>query len=428
MKYPGYLANDPLTVPGSCYYHEPALFCEMLYRELLSKALIERRKDFADFAAIQTADIDAFLAELNALRDHPRKLEMIAAAAAPGAVPSAELAQNKGFAVAFGEYWSNHEEARDWAAEVLAKRTTFAADGSQLYVQKETSLPVGAVQVGWFENPHDPEKPYVKDVSFELLTPKALLEDQDEPLNPETRVGERRFHAEVERVAQFLDEKKDWKKRGERMPLAFFDGTLLVSFSLPQTSLQQSFLDAMRALVEKSRETGVPLVGFIDRSFAKDVVAMIGFLKPDIEETTLYDATLLSSETSNNSKILGNWGDRTIFCGAKRKGLEMFNDPATGTATVGFSYLQVTGDSVPARLDIPVWVFEEGLLDEVIDVVRAECVVGLGYPYALETADAAALISNRDREVFIAALRDFASREGLDFEVSRKSASKARRR
>jgi hypothetical protein len=55
-------------------------------------------------------------------------------------------------------------------------------------------------------------------------------------------------------------------------------------------------------------------------------------------------------------------------------------------------------------------------------------VIGLGYPYALETADATALISNRDREVFIAALSDFAQREGLDFSVSRKNASKARRR
>lgn len=212
------------------------------------------------------------------------------------------------------------------------------------------------------------------------------------------------------------------------MPLAFFDGTLLVSFSLPQTKLQQSFLLAMLRLVEKSEKTGVPLVGYIDRSFAKDIVTMIGHLEPAFGETTLYDATLLSSKTSNTARMLNGWGERTVFCYAKRKGLEMFTDLETDRALVGFCYLQTSEDAPPTRLDIPSWIFDTGLLDEVIDVVRAECVVGLGYPYALETADATALISNHDREVFIGALRDFAAREGLDFSVSRKSASKARRR
>jgi hypothetical protein len=55
-------------------------------------------------------------------------------------------------------------------------------------------------------------------------------------------------------------------------------------------------------------------------------------------------------------------------------------------------------------------------------------VIGLGYPYALETADQTAVITMRDREVFLGALQDFAAREKLNFSVSRKSASKGRRR
>ena len=68
------------------------------------------------------------------------------------------------------------------------------------------------------------------------------------------------------------------------------------------------------------------------------------------------------------------------------------------------------------------------LLDEVIDVVRAESVVGLGYPYALETADQAAVISTADRNIFLRALQGLASREKLNFSVARKAASKERRR
>jgi hypothetical protein len=122
------------------------------------------------------------------------------------------------------------------------------------------------------------------------------------------------------------------------------------------------------------------------------------------------------------------WGDRTCFCYSKRSGLNAFLDSDTGKPLVGFSYLQTTSDSSPARLDIPAWIYEEALLDELLDVVRAECVIGLGYPYALETADQTAVISIRDREVFFRALQEFATREKLDFSVTRKGASKGRRR
>ncbi|MGI8882860.1 MAG: DNA double-strand break repair nuclease NurA, partial [Pyrinomonadaceae bacterium] len=82
----------------------------------------------------------------------------------------------------------------------------------------------------------------------------------------------------------------------------------------------------------------------------------------------------------------------------------------------------------PARIDVPAWIYEQGLVEEVLDTIRAECVIGLGYPYALETADQTAVITMRDREIFLRALQDFANREKLNFSVSRKNASKGRRR
>ncbi|NNE65447.1 MAG: DNA double-strand break repair nuclease NurA [Pyrinomonadaceae bacterium] len=400
----------------------------MIYRELLTRELSARKEDFADFAASQARDVEAYLQELERLADDPGLLDRLPEFEGPGAIPGDEFNNHRGFAIDFEESWKNHEEARKWAERILAGRTTFAADGSQIYVQKETSLPVGAIQIGWFENPHEPGKKYERDVSFELLTPRMLLENQEEPLNPETRIGERRFHAEVERFHEFLEKHKGWQERKERMPVAFFDGTLLVSFSLPQTSLQESFLKAMLDLVRKSAAARVPLVGYVDRSFARDLVKMVSCLNNSLEETSIYDSTLLSASTSEKPAMLNGWGNRTVFCESKRKGLEMFTDEETGRALVGFTYLQTTADSGPARLDVPSWIYDDGLIDELIDVVRAECVVGLGYPYPLETADATALISHRDREAFLAALREFTSNEGIEFNVSRKAASKARRR
>lgn len=404
----------------------------MLYRELLTGELHKQREDFQRYVEDQATDLTFYRGILQSLgkTGYAELQELLARRENVAAFPADELDRQKSFTFAFAEKWKNHEEARAWAAQILENRTTFAADGSQIYAEKDISLPVGAIQVGWFENPHDASQRYEKNAYFEILSPKVLLENQDEPMNPETRVGERRFHAEVEKVREFLLRKKGWQERGERMPLAFFDGTLLVSFSLPQTALQMSFVQAMVGLARLSSETQVPLVGYVDRSFARDLLHLLDAFagESNVDQQTLYDATVLRAEIENFPPILANWGDRTCFCFSKRKGLSAFLDAETGKSLVGFVYLQTTAEALPARLDIPAWVYEEGLLEELLDTVRAECVIGLGYPYPLETADATAVITSRDREIFLRALQDFASREKLGFSVSRKNASKGRRR
>ena len=63
-----------------------------------------------------------------------------------------------------------------------------------------------------------------------------------------------------------------------------------------------------------------------------------------------------------------------------------------------------------------------------VDTVRGEVVVGNGYPYAIEAADATAVITTRDRETFYAVFQEFAERERLDLRIARKAISKAQRR
>jgi len=63
-----------------------------------------------------------------------------------------------------------------------------------------------------------------------------------------------------------------------------------------------------------------------------------------------------------------------------------------------------------------------------LDLVRAECVVGGGYPYAVETADAVAVISYKDQQRFYALFQQFAEREGIALTLARKAMSKQSRR
>ena len=394
-----------------------------MHLELLAKELDRKSEEFSSFADIQTDESRIFLEHLESIRKDQNAKSALSVAPAPGCVPSAEYWDSHSLEIEFKENWSNHSEAREWAGKALSERTVFAADGSQAYFQKETTLPLGVVQIGWFENPHSSERDYEKGAEVELLTPKDLLENQEEPLNPETRIGEKRFRLEVRRVKQFIESKRGWEENGEKMPVAFFDGTLLVSFSLPVSGLQDSFHDELIELIDLSEECRIPVIGYVARSFAKDLVALVRFFHPDADETTVYDSAILNS----SDDILSSWGDRTVFFHSKRKGLEKFSDVDTNQPKVGFVYMKA-GSGEIARLDIPNWVYQKELLSETIDIVRAECVIGLGYPYCLETADATALISVNARNRFLAMLKEFSERENLGFSVSRKQQSKARRR
>lgn len=398
----------------------------MLYRELLVKELEDRSSEFARFAgdwAAARAYYAALLAELTSA-DPAEVRRKFAGEANIGALPSDELDAAKGLIFSFPEKWQNHEQARRWAMTVLENRTTFAADGSQISPDKNISLPFAAVQVGWFENHHSSNSTngYDKGARFVVISPDDLMYQDREHSNQETRVGLRRFSEEIAEAKRFLESKRGWQERGEKMPLAFFDGTLLISISLPKSKIQGHYVAKMLELVRASEKVRVPLVGYIDRSEARDVVSLLDQFdteKNADSRATVYDPHIISFE---------NWGDRSIYYHCRRQNLSEFYDETKERDLVGFVYLQTTGDEAPSRIDIPVWIYEEGLLGELVDTVRAECVIGLGYPYPLEAADATAVIGTAERDSFLRALQDFAKKNNLPFSVSRKAASKGRRR
>ena len=404
----------------------------MLYRSLLTKALEDKRDDFTSFDRAWRDDV----------REYARRLRLLGAKAssdvrleteteaAPGALPSDELERVASMVVPFAERWRNHEEARRWAIEALRERVTFAADGSQLLPGREISMPVAAVQVAWFENSHTREGHYRKQADFSIVSPAEFLEGADDNIGADTVVSFRRFQLEIETLTRFLESRRGWRERGERTPLAFYDGSLLISFGLPQTKIQAAYVSAIVELARVSRETEVPIVGFIDQSYARDLVRLLDTLERNgaRRSRSLYDAQLLHAIIEDGPPLLQDWGMRTAFCYCLREGLSNYFVDERHQPLIGFTYLQTTGDGPPARLDVPSWVYEAGLLEDVVDAVRAECVSGLGYPYAIETADAAAVITARDREQFLRLIQEFAEKESFAFRVSRKAASKVRRR
>jgi NurA domain len=404
----------------------------MLYRTHVISALEARREEFVTFGRALVEDVLASARRLRALggRTAADVRRESGAVAARISFPSDELDGAAGVVVNFDARWRSHEEARRWAVEVLRGRVTFAADGSQIVPGREASVPVAAVQVASFENPHSPEGRYLKDVHFEVITPEQLLGGGRAYESPDQIVGARRFELEAQAVRQFLEKQRGWRSRGERVPVAFFDNTLVVSSQRKDTEIlfSKRYTSALSELLRLSRETEVPVVGYVDHSYAPDMRDLLEALYPDLPKTSVYDAQLLSAHGAGDPPLLESWGDRTVFWHCQRQNLAGSFFDERGAPLVGFVYLQTTGEGHPSRLDIPAWVYESGLLEEVLDAVRAECVVGNGYPYAIETADEAAVMTARDREHFLRVMQDFADQHRLDFRLSRKAASKGRRR
>ena len=399
----------------------------MLFQNHLIDQLTARRDEFITFDQRWRDDIARYARSLAAIgreRSDEIRLRAATASRAPGALPSAEQDRSRSALIPFEPRWQSHEEARRWALAVLLERVTAASDGSQYIPGRDISLPVAAVQVAFFENPHRREGEYIKEARLSLITPAEIMQAETDT---DSLVSFRRFQEEIRALGEFLKKRSGWQQRGERAPVAFFDGTLLISYARPRNPVQDRYVQAVTDLIQLSRETRVPLVGYIDHSYARDLVNLVETLGEPKSAYAIYDAQILRA-AFERGPLLKAWGDRTAFFYCEREGLHDDFLDETGDPLVGFCYLQTTADGMPARLDLPAWVFEADLLEAVIDTIRAECVVGNGYPYALEAADAAAVITSEDRARVLRALQVFSEKENLAFRVSSKAASKVRRR
>ena len=388
----------------------------MFHREKVIAALESKAERFSGYEAQVSEALSAYeqaLADLMHLRQD-EIMKRLAAILWPGARPTEEHNQHPDLIVPFAQRWQNHEQARAWARAILEDVATIAVDGSQITPTKDFSVPVGAVQIGWFINPHSAEAPYVKDLAFEVLAPDELAEEDAEATGfPDWRVNLRRFVGECHTLAQWMEAYREAAVK----PVCFFDGSLVLSFVAQMRPARQApYLKAITELLEASERYRVPLVGYVDTSYARDLVSMLDALGSHGAAQPLSDGALLRTRMQ--------WGDRsTAWICARDDDLE-----ANYYERVAFVYLKTTADRPPARLDVPRWLLEAGELERSVDVVRAECVVGNGYPYAVETADALAVITQQDRERFYRVFQQFAERQGLRLRVSRKAMSKRGRR
>ncbi|MEO0803745.1 MAG: DNA double-strand break repair nuclease NurA [Cyanobacteria bacterium J06642_2] len=345
--------------------------------------------------------------------------EKLAGQAAPGALPTCEWDVYRRWQVPFPHRWQSREESLAWVKHTITDIPTFAVDGSQIYVSKDLSIPIALVQVGWFENQHNCAGHYDKDIVVEVLAPSDLeASSSGEPR--EQKVNLRRFQMECDRLTEYMYAHADGGQR-----VVFADGALVATFAEAyEPQVQATYVKSCLSLLRASETARVPLVAYIDTTYTRDLTGMLRhtFDLPDAPQ--IHDAQLMDGFLQ--------WGDRTplFICarGGTQKGQQsILTSYQEMRDRVGFVYIK-TNENYPARLEIPLWIHEAGLLDWVVDIVRCEAIVGGGYPYAIETADQTALLRAEDRKTFVRLLQDWSAKNELTLRMSRKTASKLRRR
>lgn len=379
-------------------------------------ALDEKREALAQFDQTLLFDLKRYQGAWLSLTDTPfdQVARRFSRSPMAGAQPLEPFAGIKKGVFVGQRNWVNREDSMAWVRSQLSGVTTFAVDGSQIFPSKDVSIPVALVQIGWFENFHTEDGQYQKDIFLDVLTPEDLkTERRGEPVDRQVNI--RRFEMETQRLIHYIESCQNPEET-----LVLFDGSLVVTFADAfDPESQQAYIKAIVALLAASQTYRVPLVGYVDTSFARDLTTMLQHADPQLKAV----------ESIHDTQILGKfmqWGDRTPLLRCDREGiLEKYG---AQRHQVIFTYLKTTRDRPPARLEMPAWIWEAGRAETVIDWVKAEVIIGGGYPYAIETADQTAVLQAPDRQLFYRILQEWADHESLNVRFSKKLVSKMRRR
>ena len=400
-------------------------YSDKVQKALEAKRLELKRLDDAQYVLVQRLKEKRKQLESLSAADVKEKLKGIRA---PHALPTPEFDFARlDLRLQLSQPWDpNLASMRHWAAQTLENVTTCAVDGSQLPATKDSPLPLAAVQIAWYINSHTVDGAFNKEASVKILSMEELTGEEDAS-EAGGEVALRRHEEEVIRVRKLLEQ---FAGAGERT-LVFFDGPLAVSYAAGWRSrIRDRYRSAAVSLLRTSAECRVPLIAYTDRSRARDFTGMLCLLYPDLSPNTqISDAALLDDPQGATWE---SWRSPTFICQRQDVVEESnYTDHETGKSygnEIYFTYLKINSEP-PARLEFPGWLLRECRLDRVIDWVRAEAIVGGGYPNAIQAADAAAVIDLRDRKRYLRALEEFGRKHNIrTMKPSAKQASKERQR
>lgn len=219
------------------------------------------------------------------------------------------------------------------------------------------------------------------------------------PIESEEEVSNRALGARC--ALRELQELYEWARCYEA-DVALADGSLMqlihvLSKEAQVQELMHEYFQTLRAF----QEIGVPIVGYISQPASQMVMRAVRMLACDQpvpherrphQECGCRD--LWSIDDGDLMWHLVEAGQRTpifepVFSHLVGSNVQDFK-------SLVFCYLGTEHEIV--RLEFPVWVSEQGLLDHAIAAILHQCKLGRGYPNALTLAHQYAALHNSDRE------------------------------
>lgn len=351
----------------------------------------------------------------------------------PGALPTSEWDEYDRPTVPFdtAASWDNHEAVNEYAKDVLEGMTTIAADGSEIGPTDGFTVPLGFVQVAWMANHHHEDGDYDEGVNTRVLGPRTVTtsaSDEDGIRYPDGQApGHERYRDEGKTVVECIERFAAL----DPPPVVLYDGSLVPTFAntySPEVR-DEKYRRTMALVLAASEHHGVPVVGYSAGSSRTNIAKLLRRTYRDrlSDEPYVADARILDAFTTN-------WGDRSQAFVHRQDGtidaLETrYHGESYEFATdVLFTYLDIPDGNAMDYLEFPGWVLRDGLIDYVVDVIRAETGVGRGYPEIIQQADANAVLDHDAERRFLELIQTFAEEEDLPIEWDAKTLSKQRRR
>jgi len=220
--------------------------------------------------------------------------------------------------------------------------------------------------------------------------------------------------------------------------IAMQDGTLVRwTLSGAEKFVQEHFLRLYLHYLDHMRERGIPVVSYISRPRAPELVGMIRLMYcPDVDPAKGRGARC--SECSDvqagrppSCSICQGLVDADILAERLAEGqrgplfvsMSRINVEAYGPHLVHFFYMRVGREL--ARVELPRWVAQDpAQVDLAHTLVYDQCVKGAGYPVALARAHEQAIVRSADRRAFQRMVDGSLQRADLPNTTSRKRESK----
>lgn len=304
--------------------------------------------------------------------------------------------------------WKNRHDAMMWVDSVLSGVPVGAVDGSQIYSDKNYEIPVAVLQTSRVFNRHTLESDYKQEIEASIITPDEF-EDANVYAFGSEYVDARRFSMECESIMKLMKEHKEI--------YVFLDGALVLShINILNRNIREIYIKSIIHLLEMSESTGNPVIGLIDSTSSSDLTLMMHFMF-GLKKSKLPDVYLFSDL---------KWGERTAAFLCDRDDRKGEGTPGVLDSygrfrdRIAFFYI-MTGKNRPARVELPAWVHEKGMIDKIADIIRAESIIRVNYPDILMRAHEAALIRINEHAIFYGMLDNFCKTHGITFAKSAKN-------